>query len=120
MLDSELVGHRHIWGKRATTEMGLHHDAEHGIARREAPRAGADGLDGAGVIAAEHGWEAVLHHRFEPPGCDGQVESVQRRVADSHEDFAVTRFWARHVENLHWRVHSFDGDRLHREGPFQK
>jgi hypothetical protein len=53
---------------------------------------GADGLDGAGEVLAEHDREAVLHHPFEPAARDAEVEAVDRAGRDTDEDLAFARF----------------------------
>jgi hypothetical protein len=75
-------------------ELGLHDYTEHGVAFGDAVDAGADGLDGAGEVLAEHDREAVLHHPFESPARDAEVEAVDRAGRDTDEDLAFGRLWS--------------------------
>jgi hypothetical protein len=75
-------------------ELGLHEHAEHRVAFGDAVDAGADGLDGAGEVFAEHDREAVFHHPFEAAARDAEVEAVDRAGRDANEDLAFGRLWS--------------------------
>jgi hypothetical protein len=84
------------------------------VAGRVARHAGADLLDDARVVAAEHDGELVLDHALEHPAGDGGVDGVDRGRVDTHEHLAVGGGGGGVVvAQRGWRVEAGEGEGSH-------
>jgi hypothetical protein len=97
--DEVVLGNDDQLGPAAVVDgrVGMRQEPVDLVAFGVVPHAGADLLDAASVVAAEHDGELVVDHALEHPGCDGAVGAVDRGGAHAHEHFVVGRRGCREV-----------------------
>jgi hypothetical protein len=99
--------------KEPVPEVGLGDRAEHPVTHGVVGDAGADGVDLAGEVLAQHQREPVLHVVLGVAGGDGQVEPIDRRGMDPDPDLTLGGLGYIQVSQGRGGVEAGHGDSTH-------